>query len=909
MTSSARPPRRRLLVPEVIQTSKMDCGPAALKSLLEGLGRPVSYGRLREACQTDVDGTSIDKLEELLVQLGVEAEQTLLPIDHLLQPEANALPAIVLVRLPSGFTHFVTVWSRHGPLAQVMDPATGRRWPTVRRLTQDLFPHTMPLPADGWREWATSDEFLAPLCARMARLGVKGGAAERLVSVATDTPGPMGLATLDAATRMTEAMVCAGALRRSGAGHLLESLLERARSSPEGPEQLIPESYWCVRPAPVRDGEEPQVLFRGTVAILVRGLQSPALEPGSAPGASGATLSPELRAALTEPPARPGRQLWSLLRQEPLSLLWATLGGLGLGAGAVVLQALLFRSLLDLGRNFGAPLERLGALAAMLLFLVALALVELPTTLMLKSIGRKLEARLRIAFFEKIPKLGDRYFRSRPSSDMAHRSHDLHILRLLPELMGRTVRALVELAATTAGIIWLAPASALPALLACGVSVLLPLALQPLLVQWDMRVRTHSGSLSQFYLDAFQGLVAIRTHAAARSVRAEHEGMLVEWSKASTSFLKAGVLAEALQALFGFGLAALLVTSHITQASDASRVLLLIYWALNLPVLGNELAATAREYPGLRNTTLRLLEPLGAREEEARGDGAAPAPVLAATPGAEPEPVRVELQKVTVHAAGHVILEDVDLRVEPGSQVAVVGPSGAGKSSLVGLLLGWHRPTTGELLTDGARLEAKRLVELRRRTVWVDPATQLWNRSLLENLRYGSGQGAPPLPRVLEQAELLSVLARMPEGLQTPLGEGGGLVSGGEGQRVRLGRGMLQEQVRLVVLDEPFRGLDRERRQRLMVTTRELWKGKTLFCITHDVRETLDFQRVLVIEGGRLVEDGAPAELAAREGSRYRALLDAEALVERELWGDAQWRRLRLERGHLVEERAERKTA
>src|ERR671923_1912833 len=75
---------RRLLVPEVVQTSAMDCGPAALKCLLEGFGIPVSYGRLREACQTDVDGTSIDTLEEVAQQLGLEAEQVMLPVDHLL---------------------------------------------------------------------------------------------------------------------------------------------------------------------------------------------------------------------------------------------------------------------------------------------------------------------------------------------------------------------------------------------------------------------------------------------------------------------------------------------------------------------------------------------------------------------------------------------------------------------------------------------------------------------------------------------------------------------------------------------------------------------------------------------------------------------------------------------------------
>ena len=120
--------RWRLFVPEVVQTSAMDCGPAVLKALLEGFGIRASYGRLREACQTDVDGTSIDVLEEVAGRLGLVAEQVMIPVDHLLVAEAAALPAILIVRLPNGLTHFVLVWRRHGPLVQVMDPAVGRRW-------------------------------------------------------------------------------------------------------------------------------------------------------------------------------------------------------------------------------------------------------------------------------------------------------------------------------------------------------------------------------------------------------------------------------------------------------------------------------------------------------------------------------------------------------------------------------------------------------------------------------------------------------------------------------------------------------------------------------------------------------------------------------------------------------------
>ena len=104
---------RSLLAPEVVQTSAMDCGPAALKCLLEGFGLPVSYGRLREACQTDVDGTSIDAIEEVANRLGLDAEQAMLPTDHLFLRRAGALPALVVALQPGGNTHGKSMRSVH----------------------------------------------------------------------------------------------------------------------------------------------------------------------------------------------------------------------------------------------------------------------------------------------------------------------------------------------------------------------------------------------------------------------------------------------------------------------------------------------------------------------------------------------------------------------------------------------------------------------------------------------------------------------------------------------------------------------------------------------------------------------------------------------------------------------------
>jgi ABC-type multidrug transport system fused ATPase/permease subunit len=112
---------------------------------------------------------------------------------------------------------------------------------------------------------------------------------------------------------------------------------------------------------------------------------------------------------------------------------------------------------------------------------------------------------------------------------------------------------------------------------------------------------------------------------------------------------------------------------------------------------------------------------------------------------------------------------------------------------------------------------------------------------------------------------------------------------------------MLRSGVRLAILDEPFRGLDRDRRARLLAESRRLWANVTMFCVTHDVAQTQGFDRVLVIEGGRIVENGPPQQLLAQEKSRYGELLRADLENHQALWANATWRHWWLADGRLVE--------
>ncbi|MCY1020146.1 ATP-binding cassette domain-containing protein [Pyxidicoccus sp. MSG2] len=896
-------PRR--FAPEVIQSSWMDCGPAALKCLLEGFDIPVSYGRLREACQTDVDGTSIDTLEEVARRCGLDAEQQLLPVDHLLEPASEALPAIVVVQLPSGATHFVVVWRRHGKLVQVMDPSRGRRWVSLRALIGEVYLHTTALPAPAWRDWAGSETMLAVLRGQLRALGLGDDEIDGHLREALADAGWHSLAALDATRKMVGYLVRSGGLTAGRpAARAVDTFFHQAlRESPFEP-ITVSRPYWPVMPLPGESEADTRLVFRG--AVLVHASRRRQAAPAGAPQEG---LPEELAAALAEPPPRPGHELLRMLRTDGVLAPAALLAGLGLAAFGTVGEALLLRGLMEVGSRLSLLSQWLQALLALCVFLSICLGLDLLNGLSMRRLGRRLEVRFRMAFLEKLPRMHDRYFSSRPHSDMAERCHSLHRLRLLPGLGGQLVLGIFELLLTTAGLIWLDPGSAFLALGLMLTALLTPLAVQPVLAERELRVRSHSAAISRFYLDALLGLVSVRAHGAERSLRREHEGHVVEWARSSAALQRVSVVVEGLLSLATLGLAVALVFGHLSRTGAQSSSLLFLYWTLNLPLLGQELAQLARQYPLHRNVTLRLMEPLGARDEmgDTSGDAEASGPTGPEHPG-----VAVDFQGVSIKAGGHTVLEDVALSIAPGTHVAIVGPSGAGKSSLVGLLVGWHRASTGTLLVDGAPLDGARLERLRRETAWVDPAVQLWNRSFLDNLTYGSASELPAsLSPVIASADLLSVLERLPDGLQTSLGEGGARVSGGEGQRVRFGRALLRPDVRLAILDEPFRGLDRERRHELLERARRQWARATMLCITHDVAETRGFDRVLVVEGGRVVEHGEPSVLAAMPGSRYRALLEAEAQAKAEVWSNDAWTRARMVDGVLVtapRERLELKT-
>ncbi len=875
--------RRAWRVPEALQASASDCGPAALQSLAAGFGLKLRLDRLREVCQTDVDGTSIDALEDVARELGLEAEQVLLPPEHVLPSAGDALPAVALVRRPGGLTHFVVAWRAHAGRVQVMDPAGGRLWTPGARFLDSLHLHEQAVPAEAWREWAGGAELRAGLLARLRALRVTVGAADAFLARALADPTWRSLAALLAGARFVERL--APRARPSGieAQAVFDALLARVV---QGGDPALPEECWSVRP-----GEDGTLLFRGAVLLRVRGLRPAVTTAGDEERPARLRDGTRAQVLAGEPGLRP--HVLAALKTAGAPLLATLAAGLVAGTLGVACEGLLFGLLLDPAAWRLPPFDRGALLAAVALLPAMLLWLDLAGAWTWRRLGRRLEAGLRAAFLRAVPRLGEPYLRGRPRADLVERAHAAFLARELPAQCAHACSAVCRLALYWLALAWLYRDVALPAALAALTAVALPLVAQPRLVELELRLRALAAALAAFPLEALLGLVPLRVHGLERAWRREHDDVLARWLDAGFERQRRAVALQVLQ----WGLDSALVTWAVVghaRGQGAAGLLLLAYWGLRLPDAGAELGQALMRLPRQRAALRRLLEPLDAQPP--------PAPPVQAPTAPATSAVSLRLRSAGLTLGGRAVLAGLDLDLTPGRHVALLGPSGAGKSTLIGVLLGWYALSEGEFSIDDAPADASALERLRAATAWVDPQVRLWNRSLHENLRYGAPDAPTDLAETLAACGARPLLERLPEGLRTPLGEGGGRVAGGEGQRVRLARALLRGPARLALLDEPFRGLPRDERLALQRLARERWRQAALVCVTHDVESSAEFDEIWLLEGGRLAERGAPAELL-RGDTRYAAWLRAERELRAGFDDRARFRRLRLEQGRLVEER------
>jgi ATP-binding cassette subfamily B protein len=239
-------------------------------------------------------------------------------------------------------------------------------------------------------------------------------------------------------------------------------------------------------------------------------------------------------------------------------------------------------------------------------------------------------------------------------------------------------------------------------------------------------------------------------------------------------------------------------------------------------------------------------------------------------PGARPLVVRngaIEFKHVAFsYPSGQQVLKGFDLEVPGGQKVGLVGRSGAGKSTIIALLQRLYDPDSGEVLIDGQNIAQVTQESLRASIAVVQQDISLFHRSLLENLRYGRPDASDEeVFRAVEAAHCTEFINSLPQGFDTVVGDRGMKLSGGQRQRLAIARAFLMD-APIVVLDEATSSLDTESEQSIQEALSRLFKGRTVIAIAHRL-STLDaFDRIVVLERGRIIEDGAPRRLLQTHG-------------------------------------------
>jgi ATP-binding cassette subfamily B protein len=219
------------------------------------------------------------------------------------------------------------------------------------------------------------------------------------------------------------------------------------------------------------------------------------------------------------------------------------------------------------------------------------------------------------------------------------------------------------------------------------------------------------------------------------------------------------------------------------------------------------------------------------------------------------------------YGSGLPALEDFSLRVWPGQKVGIVGPSGSGKSTILALIQRLYDVDQGGVYVDGQDVRAVTQESLRKMIAIVPQDVSLFNRSLIENIRYGRPDATDAeVMAAAHAARCDEFVRRMPEGYDTMVGERGAKLSGGQRQRIGIARAILCN-APVVIFDEATSALDSESEMLIQQALAEAMQGRTVISVAHRLSTLSGFDRVVVVKDGRIVEDGHPAELKVSQGA------------------------------------------
>lgn len=580
-----------------------------------------------------------------------------------------------------------------------------------------------------------------------------------------------------------------------------------------------------------------------------------------------ATSGPSVDTAPASRSLRPLVMIWQAATAYPAKVALAVLA-LIITAGATLAIPAGFRLIID--RGFGAEGNAQDIARWFQYLLLIVGVLALGTALrfyFVSWLGERVVADIRLKVQENLMRLAPGFFEENSPGEIASRlTADTSVIE---QVVGTTVsvalRNLILAIGGTAYLFMLAPQ------LASGLLILIPLVVVPLRL-FGRRLRAASRSSQDRVADVgamvSEVLGAMKVVQAFNQERRESERFAVAVERTFATarrriLIRAVMTAVVIFFIFG-SITFLMWQGALSVAEGRISGGTIAAFVLTAGIVAGGFGALTEVYGDL----LRGAGAAGRLHElmHARADIAPPA-----RPQALPEPPRGALafQNITFHYPTRpdaAALQDFSLTVEPGETVAIVGPSGAGKSTIFQLAERFYDPQSGAVRIDGVPYTSADPAAIRQRIALVPQEGVLFAGSARDNLRYGRWEANDAeIWEAAEAANAHEFLRELPQGLDTPLGEGGARLSGGQRQRVAIARALLRD-APILLLDEATSALDAESEQLVQQALDRLMANRTTLVIAHRLATIRAADRIVVMDEGRIVEQGTHATLASAGG-------------------------------------------
>lgn len=477
--------------------------------------------------------------------------------------------------------------------------------------------------------------------------------------------------------------------------------------------------------------------------------------------------------------------------------------------------------------------------------------------------------RMRQTFYRHLQRMSLAFFTRTRIGDILTR-----LGRDIAEIQGAATGALLGFAAsvltivgTVSLLVWYSPELFVLSLIVVPFVALIARAFRRIVMDRTREVRETNERISSFLVETVSGMKTVRAHGRERG----EARRFVQLQRTLIDRVMRMVVASALggglpQIVIMIGSTAVFLYGGLKVIDGELELGDLVAFSILQARVYGPVQGLVRLYLQLQQATVSVDRIFEYLDMPASAADAPDAVALDSVAG------RVELRGVTfAYEPGRPVLEDVTLDIAPGERCAVIGPSGSGKSTLLDLVFRLQRPGSGVVAVDGADIAGVVLSSLNRHLGFVPQDPVIFHDTLAANVRYGRPDATDEdVAEACRVCALDDVIARLPDGVATVVGERGAALSGGERQRIALARAWILRP-RVLVLDEPMSHLDRDADVAVSSAIRSTMEGRTCIVAAHRLPPELDIERVIVLEAGRIVSDGSPERLA-RECEVYRRL-------------------------------------